>query len=183
MKAALNSRPDGRRRCARLVPEHDLPVFRPGRSSSPCWPGPSHLLFCRSPRMKVARVVSPFDLIETIRPEQGRAAFHAIASACVLRPQCRSRLDDLCAGGEQLRRSLIVARVELLAPGSDDALRRGRRRAAAGAERRPRARGGRAEAARHATNITAVACERGWGSVSGAGACAALRILRRSQEA
>src|SRR2546425_10958407 len=49
------------------------------------WPGPSHLLFCRFPRMKVARVVFPLDLIATIRPEQGRAAFQAIASACVLR--------------------------------------------------------------------------------------------------
>src|SRR5438552_17463555 len=35
--------------------------------------------------MKVALVVSPFVLIETIRPEQGRAAFQAIAPAWVSR--------------------------------------------------------------------------------------------------
>ena len=42
----------------------------------------------RFPGAKKARAwtyVFPLDLIETIRPEQGRAAFQAIASACVLR--------------------------------------------------------------------------------------------------
>ena len=43
------------------------------------------MLVFLSPRRKVARVVSPLVEIETIFPEQGRAAFQATACACVSR--------------------------------------------------------------------------------------------------
>jgi hypothetical protein len=46
-------------------------------------PGPSHLLWRRSPSRKVAVAVFPCESIETILPEHGSAAFQATASAWV----------------------------------------------------------------------------------------------------
>src|SRR5262249_13202305 len=119
-----------RRRCARLVPEHDL-AFADAEDRRRSLARAVALLVRAVAQHEggASRVAGRLDRDQPARA--GQRGVPRLGLRLRVQADRGPGANDLGAGGEELRGARVVARVELLAPGPDDALRRGRRRAAA----------------------------------------------------